>query len=139
MSFFRDLFSKKRKSPARGATDSVAIPPEFADDLRHAEEAEQRYLRTGERTALDAAAAAWGRILDAPTFTAADNPFQLAALNNAGGVFWRRYQAGGRVDDLNRALAGWRRAVAETPAGSPALVCPTWACTCYLRGGNREE
>ena len=24
-------------------------------------------------------------------------------------------------------------------AGEPALVCPTWACTCYLRGGNREE
>ena len=28
-------------------------------------------------------------------------------------------------------------AAAATPGAAP--VCPTWACTCYLRGGNREE
>lgn len=60
MNFFRNLFGKQRKSPPPSEADSP-IAPEFADDLRDALDAEQHYLRTGDQTALDTAAAALGR------------------------------------------------------------------------------
>jgi tetratricopeptide (TPR) repeat protein len=99
-------------------TSDPAVPPAFAADLRAAQEGEQRYRRTGDLAALDTAAAAWARILDAPGFTTADTRFRLAVLNNAGGVFLLRYWASGRIDDLNRALAGWEQAVKLTPPDS---------------------
>jgi hypothetical protein len=102
-------------------TSSPSAPPEFADDLRAAQEGEQRYRRTGDLAALDTAAAAWTRILDAPGFATADARFRLAVLNNAAIVFMRRYQGRGQVRDLDRALALWGEAVAATPAGSPDL------------------
>jgi len=97
------------------------IPPEFSGDLRQAQEAEQRYRRTNNQTALDAAAAAWEHILGHPAFPAADARFQLAAMNNAGGVFLRRYWSRGRLADLNRALDLWQTAVQRTPPDSPDL------------------
>jgi exonuclease VII small subunit len=58
-----------------GAGGGLNIPPEFRDDLQAATEAEQRYRRSGNQTALDSAAAAWERILGAASFRAADARF----------------------------------------------------------------
>ena len=99
----------------------VLIPAEFETEVRLAQEAEGRYLRTGNPAALDEAAAAWERILGHAAFAAAPERFQLAALNNSGGVFLRRYWAQGRVDDLNRVLGCWQQAMQRTPPDSPDL------------------
>ena len=105
----------------QAAGEGPAVPPAFADDQRTAQEAEQRYLGTGDRAALDSAAAAWSRMLEHAAFSSAPEPFRLAALNNAGVVFLRRYWACGRVDDLKRALDLWEQAVKATPPDSPDL------------------
>ena len=97
------------------------IPPAFQADLRQAQEAEARYLQSSDRRALDEAVAAWERILRHPAFASADGRFQLAAMNNAGGAFLRRYWARGNLADLNRALDLCRRAVQLTPQDSPDL------------------
>ena len=92
--------------------------PQFADDLRSAQEAEQAYLRTGDGRALDG-----GSILatnmEHRDFGSALERFRLAAFNNAGGIFLRRYWAGGEGDDLDRALDLWQAAVEATPPGWP--------------------
>ena len=113
--FLSKLFRRGSKNDPR------AVPPEFADDVRTAQEAEQRYLRTGDRAALDSAAAAWSRMLEHTAFSSAPEHFRLAALNNAGVVFSRRYSARGRVDDLNRALDLFRQVLRATPPDSPGL------------------
>ncbi len=99
----------------------VDVPVEFDHDWDKANDAEQRYRSTGDQRALDDAVAAWERILNHPHFLQAGERFQLATLNNAGGVFLRRYWARGRLDDLDRALTSWQTAVARTPEGSPDL------------------
>jgi CHAT domain-containing protein/tetratricopeptide (TPR) repeat protein len=98
-----------------------AVPPEFEDALRCAQEAEQHYLRIGDRTALDSAAAAWSRMLNDDAFASAPEDFRLAALNSAGGVFLRLYWERQRIDDLNRALELCERASRTTLPDSPAL------------------
>jgi len=100
---------------------AVPVLPEFLHDLRQAQEAGQCYLRTGDHAALDEAAAAWERILKHVAFAATPERFQLAALNDSGGIFLHRYWARGRVDDLNQALACWQQAVQRTPPDSPDL------------------
>ena len=102
-------------------SDNMDIPPQFHNDLQQAKEAEQRYLRTGDRSALSTAASGWERILRHPSFPACDRRFQLAAMNDAGGVFLRRYWSVGQLPDLNRALELWQRAVNLTAEGSPDL------------------
>ena len=111
----------KLEDVVQAADNRPAVPPEFADDLRTAQESVQRYLGTGDRAALDSAAAAWSRILKHAAFSSVAEGFRLAALHSAGGVFWRRYWAGGRLDDLNRALELWQQAVEATPPDSPDL------------------
>jgi len=81
--------SAEQASAARVQRDAVPIPSEFLHDLRQAQEAEQCYLRTGDRAALDEAAAAWARILGHAAFAAAPDRFHLAALNDSGGIFLR--------------------------------------------------
>src|ERR1035441_7495005 len=99
----------------------MSDPEQLPPTVRTAQEAEQRYLRTGDRAALDSAAAACSRMLEDAAFSSAPERFRLGALNNAGGVFLRRYRARGRVDDLNRALDLWEQAVKATPPDSPDL------------------
>ncbi len=106
---------------AMGMGGGPGVPPQFQADLQQAQQAEQRYLRTGDRSALDAAAAAWLRIIDNPAFADSQDPFQLAAMNSAGGVLLRRYWSAGRLADLTRALELWQSAVQRTPPDSPDL------------------
>ena len=113
-----DLQAKlEAAAPARG----FDVPSEFESDWDQANEEKERYRRTNNHAALNAAAAAWERILSHPAFPAADARFQLAAMNNAGGVFLRCYWALGRLADLQRALDLWQQAVQATPPDSPDL------------------
>ncbi len=100
------------------------VPLQFQVDLEQAQRAEQRYMQLGDRHSLDEAVAAWERILQHPTFSRADNRFQLATLNDSGVVFLRRYWAQGQLADLNRALQLWQTAVQQAPSDSPEL--PTY-------------
>jgi CHAT domain-containing protein len=97
----------------------VDVPSRFRNDLQQAKEAEQRYRRTGDRAALDAAAAAWQRVLDDSAFARSQERFQLAAMNDAGGIFLQRYWSAGHIADLNRAIELLQRAVDLTPPDSP--------------------
>src|SRR6266511_2310694 len=126
-SIFSRLFDKRprHRGQTQKAPDVVASgllpPPEFRDDIRTAQESEKRFRRLGDPSALDAAASAWERVLNHPAFPGAEARFQLAALNNAARVLWRRYRAQVRVEDLNRALDLWRQAVKLAPPNSPRL------------------
>ena len=97
------------------------VPPEFQEDLRRAVEGEQRYQQTGDLAALNEAVAAWERILNHPAFAQADERFQLAAWNGAGGAYLRRYWRQGQIADLDRALSLWQEAVRRTPEDAPDL------------------
>jgi CHAT domain-containing protein/tetratricopeptide (TPR) repeat protein len=111
MSFLKHLFHRKSRRPF--------IPIPLRQDLNRAQGAAQRYLNTSDRFALDEAAAAWERILNHPAFDIAAEQFQLAARNNAGGVFLQCYWVHGRLGDLDRALSLWQEAVSLAPADSP--------------------
>jgi hypothetical protein len=105
-----------------GATsDGFAVPAQFEHDWDRANDAEERYLRTADRSALDAAAGAWLRIIDNPSFAQSDQRFQLVVMNDAGGVLLRRYWSADQLADLNRALVLWQAAVQRTPPDSPDL------------------
>jgi len=98
-----------------GATQ---IPPEFQDDLRQAQEGVER----GDLAALDQAIAAWKRILTHSAFAHADERFRLAAWNDAGGAYLRRYWVQGQWADLEAAIEYAQRAVDLTPQDSPDLL-----------------
>jgi tetratricopeptide (TPR) repeat protein len=120
------------------------IPPEFQADLRRAQEGVARYGQTGDPAALNQAIAAWERILNHPAFPRADERFRLAAWNDAGGVYLRRYWRWGEAGDLDRALGLWMRAVQLTPADSPDLPSilnnlGTGLSARYARSGELED
>ena len=115
-----ELMEKLAEAMA-SANSGPTVPAEFRDDLQAAQEGEQHYVRYGDAAGLEQAAAAWQRILDAPSFARSDERFQLAMLNNAGAVFLRRYWRQGQIADLDRAVSLWREAVQRTPADSPDL------------------
>jgi hypothetical protein len=98
---------------------SPPIPAALRNDVQRANEAEARYLRSGDLQALDEAVAAWKRIWDQPDFAGTDPAFRLAALNDGGGTFLRRHWARGRMEDLSTAISAYEQAVQQTPAGSP--------------------
>ncbi len=109
-------------SPSAGSREGrVGIPPQFAADVQRAMQGVQRYQRTGDLKALDAAIAAWERVLNRPDFSAAEERFRLAAWNDAGGAYLRRYWRTGETRDLDAALQLWQQAVDATPAGHPDL------------------
>lgn len=126
---------------ARG--EGLPIPPEFADDLCAAQEGLACYEQTGALEALNAAVAAWERILNHPDFSRADHRFRLATMNDAGGVFLQRYLLVGLVEDLNRASHCLQEAIALSPPDSADrsimlanLVIALGAC--YMRTGQVE-
>jgi CHAT domain-containing protein/predicted TPR repeat methyltransferase len=96
-----------------------AVPAVFASWLATAQQAERRFLQTGDRNALTTAVEAWRQILEHPAFQTAPLEFRCAVLNNAGGTFLRCYWAQGRAADLERALTFWTEALAATPPDSP--------------------
>jgi CHAT domain-containing protein len=97
-----------------------AVPAVFASWLATAQQAERRFLQTGDRNALAIAVEAWLQILEHPAFQTAPLEFRCAVLNNAGGAFMRRYWAQGQAADLECALTLWTEALAATPPDSPA-------------------
>ena len=96
-----------------------AVPAVFASWLATAQQAERRFLQTGDRNALTTAVKAWRQILEHPAFQTAPLEFRCAVLNDAGGTFLRCYWAQGRAADLERALTFWTEALAATPPDSP--------------------
>ncbi len=121
LGIFAFLFLRGIQQRLARAQTGIPIPSEFRDDLRKAKEAEARYLRHGDRAALDEAAAAWQRILSHPAFPAAPERFQLAALNDGGSIFLYRYRAMRRLGDLDLALRYLQQALKLTPPDSPDL------------------
>jgi tetratricopeptide (TPR) repeat protein len=111
----------KLAGPMHSSGGGPDMHAEFRTDVQQANEGVQRYESRGDAAGLDAAAAAWERIVEHPGFVGSDARFQLGVLNDAAGVFLRRYWARGRLDDLNRALALWWQAVQLTPPDSPDL------------------
>ncbi|MFZ2359108.1 MAG: tetratricopeptide repeat protein, partial [Anaerolineae bacterium] len=117
-----DLASRlETAAQALGMGGGPGVPSQFRNGLQQAREAEQSYLRTGNLSALDAAATARQRIVEDPAFVDGEPRFQLEAINDTGRVFLRRYQATGDIADLNRALDLWQTAVQRTPPNSPDL------------------
>ena len=121
-----------------------AVPAVFASWLATAQQAERRFLQTGDRNALTTAVEAWRQILEHPAFQTAPLEFRCAVLNNAGGTFLRCYWAQGRAADLERALTFWTEALAATPPDSPARPSRlnnlgTGLRARYARSGRLEE
>ncbi len=108
---------------AAAAEDSAGlalnVPAPLRAEVARAKQSENRYLQTNDLPALDEAVAGWKRILGHPEFPVSDPGFRLAAWNNAGGPFLRRYWARGNLRDLDRALELWQQALDLTPQGSP--------------------
>ncbi|MBK8985332.1 MAG: CHAT domain-containing protein [Chloroflexi bacterium] len=123
MNILRRLFGKRPQPVEKKTSISniLTLPPQFQADLQQAEIGEQSFMQRGDRRGLNEAAAAWERILQHPTFNNAPERFQLAAYNDGGGVFLRRFWAQGQIVDLNRALELWQTAVQRTPPDSPDL------------------
>jgi CHAT domain-containing protein len=96
-----------------------AVPAVFASWLATAQQAERRFLQTGDRNALTTAVEAWRQILEHPAFQTAPLEFRCAVLNDAGGTFLRCYWTQGRAADLERALTFCTEALAATPPDSP--------------------
>ncbi len=133
-----------REEGAGEQGEGLSIPPEFQEDFRRAKEAEQRYLRTADVSALDEAVAAWERILNHPAFFDVDERFRLAVWNDAGGAYLRRYQAQGQISDLNQALRLCQKAVQNAPSDFPSLPgylnnLATGLRVRYTRTGNLED
>ncbi len=96
----------------------------FHADIKQAQAAGERYLQgSGIQAiqALDEAIAAWERILQHNDFANADENFRLKVLHDSAISFIRRYQARGDINDLDRALSGWQKAVSLTPENAPDL------------------
>jgi tetratricopeptide (TPR) repeat protein len=88
-------------------------------DLRRAQKAERRYRTTGDRAALEEAAAAWDRILNDPGFARSTRRFQIEVLNDAAAVFFLRYSVMGNPADLDRAMQMAEETVERIPTDSP--------------------
>ena len=128
----------------RVEADGPPVPEEFREALRRAQEAQHRYRQVGDRGALDEAASAWESILTSPGLGETPERFQLAAWNDAGGVFLRRFWAQGVLHDLDRALVLWQQAVQGTPPDSPDLPgylnnLGTGLSTRYARTGSLAD
>ncbi|MCB9128975.1 MAG: CHAT domain-containing protein [Ardenticatenales bacterium] len=113
-----ELMEKLAEAMA-SANSGPTVPAEFRDDLQAAQEGEQHYVRRGEAAGLEEAAQAWQRIVESPRFAESDERFQLAVMNNAGGIFLRRYWRGGQIADLDQALGLWEQAVSRTRNANP--------------------
>jgi tetratricopeptide (TPR) repeat protein len=101
------------------ASQDYALPHEVHEDIRRAQEEEERYQRTGQRDALDAAIGAWKQALGHPAFSEAPGRLQLTLFNDAGATYLRRYWAKGELSDLDQAISLWQQAVDATPPDAP--------------------
>lgn len=91
------------------------IPDVFLADVQLAQSATVHYQQTSEPHYLDAAVAAWNRILQHPSFATTDLAFRLVALNDGGGAYFRRYWVTGNLEDLNQAVWYLQQGLKQTP------------------------
>ena len=77
----------------------------------------------------------WEAILNHPGFAAAPPQFRVAALRDGARSFFRTYQAGQHVSDLDQALANWRQALELVPGDSPE--CAMFFCNIGAGLGER--
>jgi tetratricopeptide (TPR) repeat protein len=101
------------------AYNAMGVPLEFHEDLDQAQLAEQRYLETGDPSALDDTVATWQRILSDSHFALGSRRFQITVLNGAGRNLLQRYRTLGQQDDIDSALAACQQAINLIPADSP--------------------
>jgi tetratricopeptide (TPR) repeat protein len=94
------------------------IPHLFLADAQNAWDAAIQYQQTSDPRHLDAAVVAWDRILQHPDFATTDLTFQLIALNDSGGAYFRRYWVSGDLEDLNQAVQYLRQRLEQTPSDS---------------------
>ncbi|EFO82062.1 hypothetical protein OSCT_0061 [Oscillochloris trichoides DG-6] len=115
-------FAEKMGVSVAQLQGQLAIPAVFATWLTEAQQAEQRFLQKGDRTALDRAITTWHAILEHPDFATSQPDFRLAVLNSVGATFLRRYWSCGQSADLDRALDLWTEVLANTSPDSPNWV-----------------
>jgi CHAT domain-containing protein/tetratricopeptide (TPR) repeat protein len=78
---------------------------------------------------LDRASAFWRKALD---ISPASSPGRAVYLNNVGGVFAKRYEIGGKLEDLEAAVADYREAVAAASAASERVFLHNLASVLFL-------
>ncbi|MGH3613631.1 MAG: tetratricopeptide repeat protein [Pseudonocardia sp.] len=93
-----------------------------ADDLAEAEAADRAHADSGDGAALDAAMAAWARVLAAPVLSAAYPGLRAALLNDAAGSVLRRFWHRGLPADLDVARDRYASAIALTPPVSARRI-----------------
>ena len=118
----RSLRRAAQQQNLYASNSEFSIPPEFLDELRQADDDEQRYLQTGQAVALDSAVAAQERILEHPSLAQVPERTRLVIMNDAGSVFLRRYWRSGQLHDLERALHLWQQVVSLAPQDSHELA-----------------
>ena len=92
---------------------------EYLSDVRYIEEVQEHFARTGEPKMLDAAAPAFERMFNRPTFIILSARIQSFLLNGAGAIYLRRYEVKGHPVDLDQAIALIQQAIDLTPPDSP--------------------
>lgn len=91
------------------------VPSVFLADVQLAQSAVAYYQQSNDSQNLNEATAAWSRVLKHPDWAAADLAFQLLALNDCGGAYFRRYWATGNLEDLNQAVRYLKQGLEQTP------------------------
>ncbi len=114
------VFGELKAREAENSRGS-AVPPPFKEVVYRIDEAEERYVHSGDRDAIDEVIQLWEWMLTHPDFAASENRFRLVVLNNTGSAYLRRYWERGRLGDLNRALDLCKRAATLMPEDAPDL------------------
>jgi tetratricopeptide (TPR) repeat protein len=94
---------------------------DISTDVQRAEEAKTRYQQSGDLRALDEWVATVERIFDHPQFGRFPWPIRLEIMKETGGSYLERYDAIGRIEDLDHALRLLQDAVEQVPPASSVL------------------
>jgi CHAT domain-containing protein/tetratricopeptide (TPR) repeat protein len=95
------------------------VPAFFLNDFQRAQQAQALYPHTGNPQLLMQAIAIWSRIQANPVFSTSPKRFRTSVFNELGLASLLHYRAQSHMDDLNRALACFQKAVQDTPLDSP--------------------
>ena len=95
------------------------VPPGLQPMFDDGTSAEQRFVSTGDTSALQHALECWNSIRAQASFATATEQFQRIVLNSTGKAYFYRYQATHNPQDLEQASAYWSKALAMVAATSP--------------------